>query len=529
MPIPRVGFRGLYLAIFCGWVALTMLSLLIVVAHSKSVFDQEFDRQSRASFNELRHKLRANEIAINSFATFLSLVDSGSRDAIAQFAATMKTNYSHIYMFEVVRKLARNEKLAFESVMQSTFDPDFRIKNFGYDNNREWVNVRDKPFYYPLIFIWPELESAKSIIGLDIDSVPHLQHAAVAADVARETVSSRPFNLIEGGLAYAMFRPVKERIQIQSADRMQVFSGPLMALLVIRADDLLPTQRQANSTYHVEINGSARNTPLLLNLENGAREVVGADHWLPKASLNFEDKSPIQPLKLTIERQMLWSDIKATALIGVGLISAITLIAIFLYLRFHYRNLMHSHFQASQTEFLALHDALTSLPNRVLFDDRLKFLLSNWRRRYESFGLVFIDLDLFKEINDKMGHKVGDLVLVEVAQRIKNSVRETDTVARIGGDEFVVLLGQVNSREHLLTMAQQMLAKITEVMLIENEKINISASIGVSVCPEDGVDAETLTHRADMFMYVVKQSGRNGVMGIKPSVYADEHRLHLVK
>jgi diguanylate cyclase (GGDEF)-like protein len=532
--IPRVGFRGLYLALLAGWLALTIITLLIVVLQSKSTFDQAFERQASASFNELRNKLRANEVAISSFGGFFAAADLNNRDTVAQFAATMKKNCPHIYMFVVVRKVKRNERAAFETYMQSVSEPTFRIKNFGYDESLQWKSVRDKAVYYPLIFMWPDFPATKSVFGLDMDSVPHLQQAALAADVGNQTAASKPFRLIEGDLAYAMFHPVQERNLPASKNRMPLFSGSLQVLLIIRAQDLVPTQQQAASSYRILINGMGQNNPLLLDLPAQADDVLGEDHWLPRVSLSFEDDSPIQPLQFSVERQMLWTDISAKALIAVGMLALVSLIALIIYLRHHYQHLVHSRFRASQTEFLALHDTLTALPNRLLFDDRLNSLLSNWRRRYESFGLVFIDLDHFKEINDQFGHKTGDLVLIEIAQRIRACVRETDTVARLGGDEFVVLLGQVNSREHLLSMARQMLTKINGPMVVGEETIQISASIGISLCPEDGIDASALLHGADSSMYLVKKNGRNGVMGHENSPFSvekglHEQRLHRVK
>jgi diguanylate cyclase (GGDEF)-like protein len=532
--IPRVGFRGLYLALLAGWLALTIITLLIVVLQSKYTFDQVFERQASASFNELRNKLRANEVAISSFGSFFAAADLNNRDAVAQFAATMKNNYPHVYSFEVLRKVARHERVVFENYMQRAFEPAYRIKNFGYDDSRQWQSVRDKAVYYPLIFMWPEHPATKSILGLDMDSVPHLQQAAFAADAGSQTVTSKPFRLIQGDLAYAMFHPVKERNKSSGNSLMQMFSGSLQVLLIIRAQDLMPTQLQAASSYRILINGMGQNNPLLLDIPSKAEDVLGEDRWLPRVSLTFEDESPIQPLQFTVERQMLWTDISASSLIGVGLLALFSLIALIVYLRQHYQHLLLSRYRASQTEFLALHDTLTALPNRLLFDDRLNSLLSNWRRRYESFGLVFIDLDHFKEINDQFGHKTGDLVLIEMAQRIRACVRETDTVARLGGDEFVVLLGQVNSREHLLSMARQMLTKINGPMVVAEETIQISASIGISLCPEDGIDASALLHRADSSMYLVKKNGRNGVMGHENSSFSvekglHEQRLHRVK
>jgi diguanylate cyclase (GGDEF)-like protein len=521
---PRVGFRGLYLALLAGWLALSIISLLIVVVQSKGAFDQAFEREASASFNELRNKLRANEVAISSFSSFFAAADLNNRDAIALFAANLKNNYPHIYMFEVVRKVARHERAAFETYMQSALDPAFRIKNFGYDDNRQWKSVRDKAVYYPLIFMWPEIPAAKSIFGLDMDSVPHLQQAAFAADAGNRTVTSKPFRLVEGDLAYAMFHPVNARHSKSGKSQNQMFSGSLQVLLIIRAQDLVPAQQQAASSYRISINGLGQNDPLLLDLPGSADGFLGEDHWLPRESLTFTDENLIEPLKLTVERQMLWTDISANSLFSVGLLSIVSLIGLIFNLHIHYQNLIESSVRANQAEFLAMHDTLTGLPNRLLFNDRLNLLLSNWRRRSESFGLVYIDLDLFKEINDQLGHQAGDLVLIEVAKRIRGCIRESDTVARLGGDEFVVLLGQVNSREHLLTVAQQMLAEIAQEMAIGDQNIRITASVGISICPDDGVEAATLLDRADSSMYLVKQGGRNGVLGfVKPLLMANEH------
>ncbi len=532
MHIPRVSFRGLYLATLLGWLALTLLSLGGVVAQSKSRVDQEFDRHATASFHELRTKLRANEAAINSFASFLGAVEIDDREAVAVFAAAMKASYPHIYMFEVVRKVARNEREAFETYMRGSLDPEFRIRNFGYDDGRQWASVRDKAVYFPLIFMWPETPAAKAVFGLDMDSVPHLQHAALAADAGNQTVTTRPFRLVEGSLGYALFRPAKER-KSPGRHGILAFSGSLQALLVIRAEDLTPAQPMAESSYRISINGTGQNSPLLLEVASQVSAQAGADYWLPKLVLSFADESPVQPLKLSIERQMLWSDISSQGLMAVGGLSLTTLLLLIGYLRLHHRRTIDSDFHATQTQFLALHDALTALPNRLLFDDRLRLLLSNWRRRSESFGLMFIDLDLFKEVNDEFGHKVGDQLLIEIARRLRSCVRETDTVARLGGDEFVVLIGQVGAHDHLLAMAYQMLASISEPVILDGHRVAVSASIGISACPEDGSDAETLIHRADMAMYVVKQSGRNGVMGLNRNPDSIQHsgevRLQLVK
>lgn len=530
--IPRVGFRSLYLAMLLGWLALTVLSLLVVVTHARSRVAQEFDHQATATFHELRTKLRANEAAISSFASFLGAVEVDDKETVATFAATLKGSYPHIHRLEVLRKVARNERAAFESYMRSNYDVDFRIGNFSHDNGRQRASVRDKGVYYPLIFMWPEIPEAKSVFGLDMDSIPHLQQAVLAADATSQTVTSRPFLLVEGGQGYAIFRSVREQRTLAQR-RFPSFSGALQAVLIIRADDLVPAQVLDGSSYRISINGTGQNNPLLLEVASQVASQPGANFWLPREVLNFEDDSPLQPLKLNMERQMLWSDISFDGLMWTGCISLITLIVLLVYLRQHHRRLIDSDFHVTRTQFLAMHDPLTALPNRLLFNERLKFQLGKWRHRGESFGLMFIDLDLFKSVNDEFGHRGGDRVLVEVARRLRACVHEADTLARLGGDKFVVLVEQVRSHEHLLLIAQQVLANISEPFQFEGNRVVVTASIGISACPEDGVDADTLIHRADMSMYVVKQRGRNGVMGLNRNPgsgsQSGEAHLQLVK
>ncbi len=160
---------------------------------------------------------------------------------------------------------------------------------------------------------------------------------------------------------------------------------------------------------------------------------------------------------------------------------------------------------------MALHDALTGLPNRALLDDRVSNALTVCRREKTRFGLMFIDLDKFKPVNDHYGHSVGDLLLKDVAKRLRHGVRESDTPARLGGDEFVVLLRHVKQHEDVLVVAEKVHVALHEPFLIEGLHVDISASIGLAIYPDHGHDALELTQRADAAMYRAKETGRNGV------------------
>ncbi|MFA6062546.1 MAG: diguanylate cyclase [Gallionella sp.] len=167
--------------------------------------------------------------------------------------------------------------------------------------------------------------------------------------------------------------------------------------------------------------------------------------------------------------------------------------------------------EEERVNHLATHDTLCDLPNRDLLRDRLRQSLLAAQRDKLQIGLMYIDLDKFKPINDDYGHGVGDQVLLEAARRMQACVRATDTVARIGGDEFIVLLSEVDSAADVLLVADKIREAINRPMQLADLELNISSSIGMAMYPEHGNDEITLINHADTAMYAAKQLGRNNV------------------
>lgn len=159
----------------------------------------------------------------------------------------------------------------------------------------------------------------------------------------------------------------------------------------------------------------------------------------------------------------------------------------------------------------ALHDTLTDLPNRTLLADRMEVALFHARRNQEKVAILFLDLDHFKNINDSLGHQAGDLFLIEVARRLKQCVREEDTVARFGGDEFLIMLTNVQSKEAAIKVARSIQVTLSEPFKLHTKKLPIKTSIGIAVYPEDGREAEDLVRNADAALYQAKEGGRNAV------------------
>jgi len=160
-------------------------------------------------------------------------------------------------------------------------------------------------------------------------------------------------------------------------------------------------------------------------------------------------------------------------------------------------------------KYQAYHDTLTGLPNRLLFYDRLSVALSNARRGKGILAVIFLDIDGFKPINDNFGHDAGDILLQSITKRLMNCIRQGDTVARIGGDEFTLILPQVTQKEEVDEIARRLIDTLKEFYLINEHKLYITASVGISFYPDDGEDMQTLMKKADIAMYSAKDKGKN--------------------
>jgi len=158
----------------------------------------------------------------------------------------------------------------------------------------------------------------------------------------------------------------------------------------------------------------------------------------------------------------------------------------------------------------ASHDHLTGLPNKTLFYDRFKLAIARAKRNEETFAVMFLDLDDFKNINDVYGHRVGDNVLQAMSARMQKCLRESDTLARVGGDEFTLLLPEVNNLDEVILIAEKLTTAINKSFSVGGKNQQLSVSIGIAIYPNDGVTRESLVHRADQAMYQIKHEQKNG-------------------
>jgi diguanylate cyclase (GGDEF)-like protein/PAS domain S-box-containing protein len=183
-----------------------------------------------------------------------------------------------------------------------------------------------------------------------------------------------------------------------------------------------------------------------------------------------------------------------------------------------FRDVSQGRAMARQMAHSAHHDFLTGLPNRALLNDRIGFATALAARHGKKTAVLFLDLDGFKHINDSLGHQVGDKLLCSVASRLSGCLRGSDTVSRQGGDEFVMLLAEIEHAEDAALAARRMLSAVAEAHVIDELELHITTSIGVSIYPDDGLDAETLIKNADTAMYQAKENGRHGYQFFEPAM-----------
>jgi len=211
-----------------------------------------------------------------------------------------------------------------------------------------------------------------------------------------------------------------------------------------------------------------------------------------------------------------------TATLTLGLLAITTILLVYdAHLESNVRryNEMLEHANA-QLRHAATHDALTGLPNRVLLADRLRQAIARASRHQMRFAVLVVDLDRFKAINDSLGHIAGDELLQEVARRLSGLLREEDSLARLGGDEFVLLIHEVSTPQDAEEVAREVLSQVALPVQLAGLDVHVSPSVGICLCPDDGVDSETLLQHADAAMYHAKKKGRNTFQFFAPAMNA---------
>jgi diguanylate cyclase (GGDEF)-like protein/PAS domain S-box-containing protein len=290
-------------------------------------------------------------------------------------------------------------------------------------------------------------------------------------------------------------KQAEESLRRSVAEYRDLFEKANDAILILRPEDqiILEANRKACETY-----GLSHEDMVGRSLKSFTRDVYRSEEQIRRilregSAENFETvhfSRDGTPVDLLVSSSLV--DYRG----GTAILSVC-------------RDITESKRAKQQIERLAYHDALTNLPNRTRFADRLELALSQARIEGHHLAILFLDLDRFKVVNDSLGHKVGDLLLQKAANRLAQLIRGGDTLARLGGDEFIILLSRIESDEDAGRVASKILQLFKKPFILGDRELFVSASIGISIYPHHGEDRETLVKNADIAMYRAKQEGRD--------------------
>lgn len=458
--------------------------------------------------NHIDTLIHLNLIALHGFAALLQVEGIEAREKLSAYAEFIQARHPNIFMMEVAERMSK------EAIKDRTEEekkaglPEFQPKTFLSEGSREWGAIDDRTYHYLLTFMAPSLPESHDILGLDIESVPFVSAAIQRALQTKGVVATRPFRLVEGEKGYALILP------IQRGEK------ELFALMICKVVDLMPAHMPEQGGLSVGLYyavGATEQGEAWLVRRDAAVEPGLASRPFPKLSVMRPIGGPEQLFMLKIDKQLDWRIINWNMLALILAGAVILLPLLLLYARAHHKNEMRRLEEGNKLFYRANFDALTGLPNRQLFMNRLQQALAAAKRQRQKHAILYLDLDGFKRVNDYYGHAVGDLVLQWAARIFRQCVREMDTVARLGGDEFVILLQGVVDEGR----ARSVVRKIKRAFLQHPNGGSktlpvIGVSIGVAIYPDDGESAADLLKAADQAMYVEKLTSKT-----QPGAIAD--------
>lgn len=509
----RPRFRPTLLMLLAAWLGTIVIVTHTLMSAEINRLEAKFDVDARLLVGDVKQKLDTNEAVLAGFSAFLQAVDRSDTESTMRYAASAASAYPHIYMIEVARKLDVTAETAFQAALRNKWRGDFTIKNFAEITGQSLQDDIRKNVTWPILFMYPSLPEAQAIYGVRLETVDYLSRTVALAQRNIKPVVSPVFSMYEGGGAFILLQEVN-----RSADKAQselnFFGDTMMAMLLIKTQALIPARsREADyATLSVSATIVSPGNPETLLFEQNAPVAASFEHLiLPRFTRHFTIDNASQPTQMHFARQLHWHDLlQPEKLMILLLLGAALLVVPWVTIR-HYLSLDRAEIEQERSTYLATHDLLTSLPNRFLFTDRFEHAWRNWQRNGQPFALMLADLDHFKEINDRHGHDVGDQVLVTCASRMAGELRSCDTVARQGGDEFVILLANVQNPEDAANVGRKLLAAVSAPIKTMAGPVQLSCSIGIAICPEHGTNLDVLRRSADLAMYQSKDQGRNAV------------------
>ena len=497
-------------AIIGIWLIVLLLSVLLLLQGEISRIKSDFQALTGRLQLAVKDRIALQEISLEGFANFLSAMPELDLDRARYYVKRWRERYPEVYMMEIAQRLDHAERDDFVKKMRAAGYAGFEIHTFGFESDRAAHLSPEKDVYYPIVFIEPELPSVKGVLGLDLSDTSSILKSALERSYAKQRlVASKPFDLMEGRRGYVMYRPVVETPGESIVEL--AMEQELYTLIVVDASTLLPEWVGEHENLFVSLdcrNGVDSADLALVRINPGITDDGILRTMLPALEHEERIESTSQPFLLRMRYQIQWSDLNRRLFAIMLTVAVVTFLIAKLFERVINESRIEKEVERQRLSILANYDNITGLPNRILLLDRIEQAIQRANRQQVRFAVVFLDLDNFKSVNDQYGHEVGNQLLKAVGTRISESMRGEDTVARIHGDEFVIVLNDVHVNKNIEVVTKKLAHAFRAPVIIENDAIAVNASLGHAIYPDDGTTPEALLSTSDKRMYSAKRRSK---------------------
>lgn len=494
--------KQVYLIVVFIWLLFIGILCTIIIQSSIRTAEDSFKSSSMNLYNIVSEKIKITETIIEGFAASVNLIGEINRDKIRIYAKHLIQRYPHVFMFEIAEMVEKKNLKRFENKFKKTIYPDFKIKGFSYESDRNWHKLDKKTFYMPITFMEPFLEKSKNVLGLDLSSNKFLINSLRQSAKLNRPVITEPFKLVEGDLAYLIHSPIEGNENKHFINNKGV--APRYVILVILAKSLFDDKLMSMQDFNVTLyDGRFKLSDPKGRLHNQSskNKTFIEKTIFPNLSLSLVLKNKTQPFVLHVEKQLGWGAINIWLICAMLLVAAISFYLLRYYAKVFHSNEVSRMQETNQLFYQANHDSLTGLANRNLLLDRLQHALRQAQRIKTKLAVLFMDIDDFKPVNDTYGHDFGDKLLNKVSDRLLACIRSGDTLARRSGDEFVLVLENIENEERIKIIIEKIKDAFDSHFKIEQIELNISISVGYAVFPDDADNLDELLNIADKKMY----------------------------
>jgi diguanylate cyclase (GGDEF)-like protein len=480
--------------IYVGLIALSLSAfmgvLLLIASLDFFKAQRHFNALASQIHQDIRQQISVSTSVLDGFSAFLGESGAYSLKASRSYASTMLQHYPQLYMLQVAQKVQGKNVKAFEASYLNKLGQVLSVRR--YDPKLFQMVQAGEPStqYLPIVFMEPLPEESVDVLGVDLYSFDFLKQAVDQVQLTGEISISKAFELYEESVAFTIIRPVDGR-------------ADLFALVVLRAAALVPEAllEHEQLSFTLELDGE------MLYKHGNAHQMMW---WLPEFTTELAVPLGQGSVIMSVKQYLDLDRLSIGLMLGVLAFALVLSWSVWSLYRVQVQQQLHEAFKNQRLYRLANYDELTGLANRAHFMDHADHAFMSAQRRGSKVGLLYLDLNDFKQINDTYGHQMGDTVLMMVSGILLDSIRADDLAARIGGDEFVILLENIHDVSDSQKCVDRINEKLHAIHEINNMPIVIRSSIGFSAYPDDGKHLDQLIEEADKRMYIAKKNSRRG-------------------